>query len=148
MTYRMGDRASAGKLIYNVTEAEWKAALGEGAAARAPEHRFLIVRATITNSGPETAHMPLLSLYNAEGTQFRELDSGDQVSGWLGLLREVKPTQTLQGAMVFDVTPASYKLQITDGGDPEQEVIAYVDIPLQLEPDPVLSEPPAIKTVK
>jgi len=144
MTFKMGERASVGKLIYTVTETEWKPTLGEGASARVPEHRFLMVRVNITNSGAELVHVPLLALYNEAGKEFRELDNGEQVSDWLGLLRRVSPAETLQGAMLFDVPPAAYRLQITDGGDLENEAISYVEIPLHMEADPVLAEPPAL----
>jgi len=145
MTYRMGERASVGKLVYIVTEAEWQPALGDPASGgRIPENRFLQLRLTITNGGGETLHIPLLALYDADGKSTRESDNGEQVSGWLGLLRQIKPAETLQGAILFDVKPAAHKLQITDSGDPENELVAYVEIPLDLQPDPVLSEPPAI----
>ena len=144
MTFRMGERATVGKLIYNVTEAQWKTNLGEGSTARVPDHRFLIVRLTVTNSGTEQIGMPLLKLYDATGTEYIERDNGDGVEGWMGFLRTLNGVETREGALLFDVAPASYKLQVTDGGDTENEVVAYVDIPLQLESDPVLSEPPAI----
>jgi hypothetical protein len=144
MTFKMGERASVGRLIYVVTEAEWKTTLGEGATARVPEHRFLMVRCNITNSGAEPVNIPLLSLYSEKGEAFRELDNGEHVTNWMGLLRRVSPSETFQGAMLFDVAPAAYKLQITDGGDVENESISYVEIPLQMEADPVLAEPPAL----
>lgn len=148
ITYQMGERAAVGKLIYNVTHLEWKSSLGEESSLRAPTNRFLVLTATITNAGTEPASVPMLSLYDAKGAPHRELDDGDGVTGWLGLLRLIKPIETVQGSMLFDVPLASYKLQITDGAEPEQEVIAYVNVPLQLESDPVFSEPPAIAPEK
>lgn len=62
----------------------------------------------------------------------------------MGLLRIVGPSETKTGAILFDAPLASYKLEITDGADIENELIAYVDIPLQMESDPVLAEPPAL----
>lgn len=145
MTYRMGERATVGRLVYIVTEAEWHTALGDpNSGGRVPENRFLLMRLTITNSGGETLHVPLLSLYTADGRSTLESDNGEQVSGWLGLLRQIKPAETLQGAILFDVKPAAYKLQITNTADAENEIVAYVDIPLDLREDPVLAEPPAI----
>lgn len=143
----MGERASVGKLVFNVTDTEWKATVGESAKARIPEHRFLIVKLSVTNSGSQQAGVPLLNVYNAEGKAFRESDNGDGINNWMGLLRLVKPAETLQGAILFDVPLASYKLQITDGGEPDNEIIAYVDLPLNLETDPILAEPPAIPSL-
>jgi hypothetical protein len=148
MTYRMGERASAGKLIYNVLEAEWKRSLGEVGSGRIPEHRFLVLRITVANSGPETVTVPLLSIFDANGRQYREIDSGENVDNWLGLLRPLGTAASLAGNIVFDAPPASYKLQITDGADIENEIIAYVDVPLNMESDPILSEPPAVQIPK
>jgi hypothetical protein len=145
MTFRMGERASVGKLIYNVTHSEWKTVLGEGSPSpRIPEHRFLILELSITNSGGEPAPVPLLHVFDASGKQYREVDSGEYVDGWMGLLRVIGSTETRAGSIVFDVAPASYKLQVTDGADAENELIAYVDVPFQMDADPVLAQPPAI----
>lgn len=144
MTFRMGERATVGKLIYNVTEAQWKTSLGDGPSTRVPQHRFLVVRLTVTNSGTEQMGMPLLKVFDANGTEHMELDNGEGVEGWLGFLRMLNGVETREGALLFDIAPASYKLQVTDGGDAENEQVAYVDIPLQLDAEPTLSEPPAI----
>ena len=45
-TYRMGELATAGRLIYTVLETEWMSAIG----SRVPRHKFLSVRMTINNS--------------------------------------------------------------------------------------------------
>ncbi|MCC6343413.1 MAG: DUF4352 domain-containing protein [Bryobacterales bacterium] len=144
MTFRMGERASAGKLVYLFTEASWKTTLGQGASARIPQHRFLLVNFSVTNNGGDQVAIPLLSLHDEKGNSYRELDSGEEVPNWMGLLRIVGPSETKTGAILFDAPLASYKLEITDGADIENELIAYVDIPLQMESDPVLAEPPAL----
>lgn len=144
LTYRMGERVTVGNVIYNVLHAEWKPTLGEGANSRTPEHRFLVLRLSMTNSGPKEIGIPLLSIFDPQGKQYRELDDAENVPGWLGLYRILRQVETQQGTIVFDAPPGAYKLQVTDGGEPGSEVIAYVDIPLNLEADPVLSEPPAL----
>ena len=144
ISYRMGERATVGKLIYNVTETQWKTTLGDNSTPRVPERRFLLVKLTVTNSGTEPVGLPLLRLFDANGNDHRELDNGDGVEGWMGYLRMLNGVETREGTLLFDVAPASYKLQITDGGDAENEIIGYVDIPLRMEADPNLSEPPAI----
>lgn len=144
----MGERSTVGKLIYNVTEASWKTDLGTSQGGRVAEHRFLVLRMAITNSGGDQVAVPLLSVFDTNGKSYRELDNGEGVEGWFGLVRLLKPVETQQGAIVFDVPRTTYRLQITDGGDPENENIAYVEIPLEMESDPVLSEPPAIPLQK
>lgn len=144
MSFRMGERASIGKLIYNVTEAEWKTSLGDGVGARTPTHRYLLLKVTVTNSGAEQVAIPLLSLYDAAGKDYRELDNGDGVPGWMGFLRMINPAETRHGTLLFDVAPTSYRLQISDGGDTENEKTAWVDVPFKADSDPVVSEPTAV----
>src|SRR5215211_2183176 len=68
MTFPMGERASVGTLVYNVTDATWKTVLGEHSPSpRIPEHRFLLLSLSITNSGAEAAPVPLLHVYDAAG---------------------------------------------------------------------------------
>lgn len=143
-TYQMGEKAAAGKLVYVVSHAEWKTQLGEGAAARIPAHRFLLLHLSVTNSGVEAAALPLFQLVNAKGASYRELEDGSMLPGWLGLLRNLKPVETIEGVILFDVPPANYKLQITDAGPPGEEITAYIDIKLVMDTDPALSTPPAI----
>lgn len=146
LTYRMGERVTVGQVIYNILHAEWRQTLGEGASAHTPRNRFLVLRVSVTNSGPSDVGLPLLNLYDPNGKQYRELDDVQDLPGWLGLYRMLKQVETHQGTVVFDVPPGAYKLQVTDGGEPGNEVIAYVDIPLNLDADPVLAEPPALPT--
>lgn len=144
LTYRMGERVSVGSVIYTILHAEWKTSVGEGRGGRTPQHRFLELRLNVTNSGPKEVGIPLLSLFDPNGKQYRELDDVEGVPGWLGLYRMLKQVETQQGTIVFDAPPGAYKLQVTDGGEPGSEVIAYVDIPLNLDADPALTEPPAL----
>jgi Domain of unknown function (DUF4352) len=142
--YKMGDRAQAGNLFYNVIDAEWKTALGDQPNQRVPKNRYLLVRVSITNSGGSEATVPLLSLEDSRGKTHLEESSGEHVSGWLGLIRVIRPAQTEQGTIVFDVPLGAYDLLITDGGEPGQERLAKVEIPLRVEEDPNLTQPPAI----
>jgi hypothetical protein len=143
-SFRMGERASIGKLIYIASRTEWKTTIGDGAGARLPHDRFLFLYLTITNGGGAAIAVPLLSLYDANGKQHRELDDIENLPSWLGALRMLAPVETREGLLVFDVPVASYKLQITDAAEVENEQIAYIDVPLHLESDPVLTEPSAI----
>ena len=40
----MGERVTAGSLVYNVFEDQWKAQLGQGPDTRVPKDRFFLVR--------------------------------------------------------------------------------------------------------
>ncbi|MDX2179369.1 MAG: DUF4352 domain-containing protein [Bryobacteraceae bacterium] len=132
LSFRMGERMQVGPLIYNVLEARWTAQLGGTFDARIPENRFLLLRLTVTNSGGKEAGMPLLSLEDGKGNSFQELQDGRGVEGWFGLLRSLRPAQTDEGWIVFDVPTNSYQLRISDTvGDTEQSVL--IDIPLNLD---------------
>ncbi|MBI4906105.1 MAG: DUF4352 domain-containing protein [Acidobacteria bacterium] len=145
LSFAMGERASVGKLIYVASETEWKTSLGEGPTAKVPQNRFLLIKISVTNGGGAPIAVPLLSLYDANGKQFRESDEVEGLPQWLGALRMLGPVETKQGYTVFDVPPASYKLQITDAGDLESEILAYIDVPLRMEANPVLAEPSALQ---
>ena len=126
-TYRMGDRIELGKLVYNVYETQWHPQFGTGPAGRVPQNRFLLIRVNITNSGQADIIVPNFVVINDNAKEFPELSNGDQVPQWVGLLRSVKPADSLQGNLVFDCTAGHYKLRITD--ETEQKT-ALVDLPL------------------
>ena len=129
-----------GALIYTVFETQWLTQLGEGPAARVPQHRFLLVRASITNSGSKQILVPGISLVDDSGQTYNEIGNGDGVPQWIGLLRQVKPADSAQGNLLFDVSPQHYKLQISDENE---QRIAFVDVPLTFgSENPQLAMPP------
>jgi hypothetical protein len=144
MEFKMGERAEVGYLIYNVIHAEWKNELAGEQGPRTPQHRYLLVRLSVTNSGGSEAALPLLQLEDGAGKTYLEVNSGDGVAEWLGLLRTIRPVETMQGVILFDVPPAAYMLHLTDGGEPGQEKLAKVAIPLEILADPAVTEPPAV----
>jgi hypothetical protein len=133
VTYAMGSPAYAGPLTVMALEAEWKERLETDAGSREPKHRFLLIRITATNGGGTEQALPLLNLVDTKGAMYLEEDKGEGVQNWLGLLRILKPAQTEEGFLIFDVPPAAYKLRVSTGGDPEQEMTALIDIPFKLE---------------
>jgi len=139
--YQMGERVSLGPLTYNVVETAWRSQLGSDFKMRLPQQRFLIITISVTNGGGTQVSVPLLSLENQKGEIFQESDNGDGVDNWFGLLRELRPAQTQQGRMVFDVPLASYKLRVTDGAEPGGEKIASIEIPLSLDADSGIETP-------
>jgi Domain of unknown function (DUF4352) len=142
-TFRIGERVEAGPLIYNVLEAEWKSQIGAGDRTWIPSQRFLIVRLSVTNSGGETVSVPSLTLADVDGNLYGESIGGADVPNLWGLIRNVKPTDTMEGRILFDVEPKSYKLKLDDGSGSGR--IAMVEMPLQFEVgrDSVLGANPA-----
>ncbi len=51
---------------------------------------------------------------------------------WIGNTRQVPPSETAQGYLLFDVPPKHYKLKVL--GDEEKQV-ALIDIPLTFDSD-------------
>jgi hypothetical protein len=133
--YGMGDKIAVGPLTYTVIDASWKGQLGESYKTRTPEQRFLLLTVSVTNSGGKEVSVPLLQLEGPNGQMFNEVPNGDGVDHWFGLLRTINPAQTQQGLILFDVPLTSYRLRLTDGGDPGFERYAWVKVPLQIDAD-------------
>ena len=130
-TYRMGERVQVGPLVYQVLESDWRSELGPG--GKAPKNRFLFVKVSITNSTGSAITVPGLTALGPGTTYIEETENMDRVENWLGLIRNIQPSQTEQGWIVFDAPIASYKLALTDAGEIGKEKFAHVEIPVQLE---------------
>jgi hypothetical protein len=145
IAYPFGAQVPAFPFIYTAVDQEWRDQLTGIDGVRSPKHRFLLVSLSITNSGGEEAAVPLLEMEDSKGNTYAEETSGDGVPQWLGYLRRVKPANTEQGRIVFDVPAGAYKLRVSSGGDPEQEKYAMIEIPFVPDKSPVdggASEPP------
>lgn len=125
--HRMGERVSVGSLVYNVFEDQWQAKLGDGPDARVPKDRFFLIRLSVVNGGATETMVPTFSLVDDSGQTYSELSNGDQVPQWTGFLRRIKPAETLQGNVVFDVAPKHYLLRVSDENG---QKTSDIDIPL------------------
>jgi hypothetical protein len=130
---QMGERIQVGPLIYTILEADWLNELPGEASPRVPQHKFLTIRATVTNSGSREVNMPLLHLVDDAKNEILESDDGKGVEEWFGIYRVIKPADTMPGRLLFDAKPGNYKLLLSDGGDLEKEITALVSIPLRLK---------------
>jgi hypothetical protein len=139
--FQMGERANVGPLTYNVVETSWRSQLGNEFNLRFPQQRFLLVTISVTNGGGKEVSVPLFSLEDEKGQIVQESDKGDGVDNWFGLLRTIEPAQTSQGSLLFDVPLGSYKLRVTDGGDPGAEKFAWIDLPLRMDTDTGVDTP-------
>jgi hypothetical protein len=128
--FHIGDKVQTGPLIYTVLETKWRAQIGEGPLARVPEHRFLVIHLTVTNSGAKDFDIPELTITDQAGRTDPESMDGRAIPYWIGMIRKLKPAYTLDGAIVFDVEPKSYKLKLDDGSG---GAMAMVELPLQFE---------------
>ncbi len=129
----MGTPVPAGELSYTAYHTEWRDELQTSAGPRKPQHRFLLVTISVTNNSPEDLTAPLLTLVGADGREILELDKGEGVPQWLGLLRHIRSTQTETGTIVFDVPPGDYQLRVSSGGDVEKEKTALIALPYREE---------------
>ncbi len=142
INFQMGDRITAGPVSYNVIQTVWRTQLGDIFKTRVPENRFLMITLSATNGGGGEVSIPLLTL-EGDNKEYRELENGDGVNNWFGLIRTISPAETRQGNIVFDVPLTSYRLRLTDGGEPGTEKFVWVDIPLRLDTDTSIEVPGA-----
>lgn len=141
INYRMGERITNGPLVYNVVQTVWRTQLGDLFTARAPQNRFLMVTLSATNGGGKELSLPFFTLDGPNGKEYRELENGDGVDNWFGLLRTLNVAETRQGNLVFDVPLTSYRLRLSDGAEPGTEKNVWVEIPLRLDTDTSISMP-------
>jgi Domain of unknown function (DUF4352) len=138
--YQMGEKVPAGPLTYNVVEKVWRSQLGEMFQTRMPQNRFLVITVSATNGGGSEVSVPLLQLEGPDGKLYTELENGEGVDNWFGILRTLEPAQTGQGRILFDVPLSTYRLRLSDG-DSVSGHFSYVQIPLQIDADPPLVSP-------
>ena len=139
--FAVGEKAPNPPITYSVIETTWKTQLGEGFNTRRPQNRFLMVRLSATNGGGSEVGLPLFSLTDVNGTEYREIDNGEGVDHWFGLLRNIGPAQTMQGSLVFDVPLASYRIRLPNGGDTGEEKWVTINLPLHLDVDQSVQGP-------
>ena len=142
-TYQLGDRAPVGHLIYTVLEKQWENQLGQGADARIPQNKFYLLKLTVVNSGGGEVIIPNTILTDDAGTDYPEASDGEGVKDWIGNTRQVRPNETLQGSLLFDVQPKHYRLRVFSE---DEKQMAFVDIPLSFDsnaPD-MITDPDAV----
>ena len=139
--FQMGERVIATPLLYNVVQTMWRTQLGDLFKVRVPDHRFLLISLSATNNGGKPVAVPFLTLEGSNREEYHELQTGDGVDNWFGLLREIAPGETRVGNIVFDVPLASYRLRLTNGGEPGSETLVWVEIPLRIDTDTGVTAP-------
>src|ERR1700692_1344887 len=139
--FQMGEQATAPPMIYNVVQTIWRTQLGDIFKVRVPEHRFLLITLSAKNSGGHAVSVPFFTLEGPNREEYKELENGDGIDNWFGLLREVAPAETKQGKVGFDVPPGSSPLRFTDGGEPGTEKFVWVEIPLRIDTDSTVDLP-------
>ncbi|MEO7650876.1 MAG: hypothetical protein ABIZ80_10455 [Bryobacteraceae bacterium] len=129
----MGERSQMGAFSVTVLETAWSNGFGEGPSAHLPVNRYLAVKLTIVNSGSTEALVPAFRLLDSDGKAYEEVQDGQGFPGWIGYLRKVKPADTLDGVVLFDVIPHSYDLGIDE--DSGQVSLVRINLPLRFNPD-------------
>jgi hypothetical protein len=133
-TFTMGSRVQVGSMVYTVLDTDWVPELTGKQGTQRPQHRFLIVRITMTNSGGEKLSLPYFTLISPKGEQYSEVSENiEDTPDWLGVLRELAPAQTDTGTVVFDAPLGAYKLQVSDGGPIDRERTVRIDLPLDFK---------------
>ncbi len=137
----MGETVQVGALEYTVLEVDWLPQMTSDGNVRLPRHRFAQVRLTIRNRASKEVGLPLLSLQDEKGAEFRELDDIKNVSDWPGILRMLKPDDTLTGRVFFDAPMKEMRLFASDVSDPMNERNALIEIPVTLDVAPAVPAP-------
>lgn len=128
VTFPVGEKVTAGPLVYNVIDTQILTQLGDDpATARNPQNRFYLITISVSNSSTEDLAIPGLTLVDDAGKEYPEVADGANVPKWLGVVRRVGAAQTEQGNIVFDAPAEHYRLRLTDETDAQQ---LYADIPL------------------
>ena len=131
-TYQVGERATVGHLIYTVFERQWENQIGQGVAARIPQNKFYLLRISVVNSGSSEVFVPNTQLTDDAGNDYSEAADGEGVQDWIGNTRQVRPSGTLQGYLLFDVPPKHYRLRVFSE---DEKQAAFIDIPLSFDTD-------------
>jgi hypothetical protein len=131
LTYRIGDRVQVDPLVYTIISSEWRAQTGAGEQMRVPSKRFLLIHLSVTSGGVDAISVPQVSLIDEGGQTYGEFTGGADIPTLWGLVRNVRPADTLEGHVLFDVDPKSYKLRVEGG--PSSNEAALVEIPLRFE---------------
>jgi hypothetical protein len=139
--FQMGERVIATPMLFNVVQTTWRTQLGDLLKVRVPDHRFLLISLSATNNGSKPLGVPFLTLEGSNREEYHELQTGDGVDNWFGLLREIAPGETKVGNIAFDVPLASYRLRLTNGGEPGSERLVWVEIPLRIDTDTRVTAP-------
>lgn len=130
--FHLGDRAPAGQITYMGLSAEYRDQIP---GAKEPlKDRYLVMRLSATNGGAQEVTLPLTRLIAADGKEYPEVTEVEGFPEWLGPLRRIEPGKTEQGYIVFDVPVGAYKLEVSGGGDLEQEQLVQIDVPANLTP--------------
>lgn len=133
-TFSMGERVQAGPLTYTVLETEWRTQMGEGFQGKLPTNRFLVVKLAISNGSGGHVAVPIMSIEDASGHSYTEITEGtENVTEWLGLLRNMAPMQSDRGIVIFDAPMAAYKLRVSDGGEIGAEKTALIELPVHIQ---------------
>lgn len=138
----MGEPVLVKPFTYTVLESRWRQQLGDDFTVQVPQHQFLLIRLSITNSGGQTTAAPLLSLIDSKGNVIQEHQNGGGLDGWFGLLRNIQPAQTEEGWIAFDASPNNYVLKCYGEVTDDSEQTGLVNIPLNMD---TMNENPAIQ---
>jgi len=136
--HAMGETVEAGSFGFQVSGSDWASRIGEGPEARTPVHRYLVIRLSAFNRSVSDLAVPLMTLVGDDGQTYPEVGNVTADPGWLGLNRKVRPNESVQGNVVFDVPPAHYRLRVADESGLNN--LALIDIPLRIQSDTDLGD--------
>jgi hypothetical protein len=134
--FQPGERVQVARVIYTVTDTKWLTQIGAGPDSKKPSNHYAVIHLTAVNSGGSDAYIPTLHLEAADGRTIPEVSDAPGLDNWIGVVRRIKPADSMEGTVAFDVPPGKYRLRIAE--DAESPQVAFVALPLRFEEGPPL----------
>jgi hypothetical protein len=137
-TYKIGDTFSVGVWTYRVERMRWASSIGSDYMTEYPDAKFLIVYLDAENNDRTASTLPPFKLVDAAQREYDATSKGMFLPGSFGALKSLNPGVASGGAVVFDVPPGNYALQVSGGFEAGGH--ATVDLLGQQPPQPQQQE--------
>jgi hypothetical protein len=85
----------------------------------------------VVNSGAEKRPVSSSKLVDSTTVVYNESTEAQDVDHWLGMVGNLKPGDTLEDNILFDLEPKSYKLKLDDGSKSGR--VLMIELPLAFE---------------
>ena len=144
LKHAIGDSVSAGYWTYRCNGTQWMSLLASDfGSMEQPDAAYLVVDITIRNDDRSASTRPPMKLIDSQGREFSESSKEYVLSRSIGTLKELNPSVSSRGYVLFDVPPqGKYVLRVSGGF--ESDDFKLIDLPkAQLQEDGRDSAEPA-----
>jgi hypothetical protein len=144
LKHAIGDSVSAGYWTYRCNGTQWMSLLvSDFGSMEQPDAAYLVVDITIRNDDRSASTRPPMKLIDSQGREFSESSKEYVLPQSIGTLKELNPSVSSRGYVLFDVPPqGKYVLKVSGGF--ESDDFKLIDLPkAQLQEDGRGSAEPA-----